>query len=228
MSLFNVTNIFVGSDATYGMQSWDPTLFLGNPNFVLVKNVGNSYLFRYLFQDANVFLNDDFDYASIKDGGWLYFSPMELEGKGTGLALISSGFPQSGSQSLMIAGQRTNGSYYSNWIYRQLKIQETSDVTLSFYMNATISSNYDYMAVVVSDRSWNNKIFFATPNLQSDSQMVDLPSNVGLFKLDLSQIWSEKYNSTLPSSIYLEVQITDFDGIKDVGFIGNLTMRNNG
>ena len=50
MRRFNATHVYVGSKATYqwmGNTKWDPTLFLGNPNFKLVKNVGNAYLFKF-------------------------------------------------------------------------------------------------------------------------------------------------------------------------------------
>ena len=56
MQHFNITDVYVG----YGVSAvnnyeyqWNPKLFLGNPNFELVKNFGNAYLFQVNYTNSN-------------------------------------------------------------------------------------------------------------------------------------------------------------------------------
>jgi hypothetical protein len=81
------------------------------------------------------------------------------------------------------------------------------------------------MAIIISDELWKNKVYLTTPNLHPSENMIKLSAPQGFFTFNLSQIWREKFDSTLPNSIHLEIQIADFDGIRDVGFIDYITIR---
>jgi hypothetical protein len=54
MKHLNITDIYVGSGVSafddYEYQ-WNPKLLLGNPNFKLLKNFGNAYLFQFNYTD---------------------------------------------------------------------------------------------------------------------------------------------------------------------------------
>jgi hypothetical protein len=56
MQHFNITNVYVGWGSSmvnnYEYQ-WNPMLFLDNPNFQLVKNFGNAYLFQVNYTNPN-------------------------------------------------------------------------------------------------------------------------------------------------------------------------------
>jgi len=230
---FNVSHVFVGSQAVHilGPQTfiessrWNPRLLLGNPNFELIKNIGNAYLFAFTYTDPNVFFYDDFEYPNISEGVWHFFVPKELEGNGTGHALLSSDYAPHGARSFMITAEKSRGLYYANWVYRKIYLWDASNITLSFYMNATTSSPYDFVAVIVSDDSWDKKLYFASPNLHPWEEMIKLSASQGLFTFNLSQIWRERFSSALTTSVYIEVQIVDFDGIKDSGFVDYITIR---
>ena len=86
MKLLNITDIFVGSSAMVGTPSWDPTLFLGNPNFALIKNIGTSYLFKLLYHDSATFLVIILITLTLRDGGWSYYVPPDIKNNGIGLA----------------------------------------------------------------------------------------------------------------------------------------------
>jgi hypothetical protein len=56
MQHFNITNVYVGSGVSASddwEHQWNPELFLGNPNFELVKNFGNAYLFQFNYTNPN-------------------------------------------------------------------------------------------------------------------------------------------------------------------------------
>lgn len=223
--VMNGSYIFTGSRAVYGYTQWDATLFLGNPNFKLVKRVGNSYLFKILSTDYELVFRDDFEYGNLTDENWIFYIPKECKGNGTGYAILSSEYASHGAYSLMITAQKTRGWYYANWVYRKVRLPETANTTLSFHMNSNCSSSCDFMAIIISDELWENKVYFTTPSLHPSEDMIKLSAPQGSFQFNLSQIWHEKFNSTLPNLIYIEIQIADFDGIRDVGFVDYITIR---
>jgi hypothetical protein len=56
MQRFNITDVYVGSGVSASddwEHQWNPKLFLGNPNFKLVKNFGNAYLFQFNYTNPN-------------------------------------------------------------------------------------------------------------------------------------------------------------------------------
>lgn len=221
----NGSYIFTGSRAAYGCTQWDAALFLGNPNFKLVKRVGNSYLFKILSTDPELIFRDDFEYGNLTDEKWVFYVPKECKGNGTGYAILSSEYASHGAYSLMITAQKTRGWYYANWVYKKVRLRETANNTLSFHINSNCSSSYDFMAIIISDELWENKVYFTTPSFHLSEEMIKLSEPQGFFQFNLSRIWREKFNSNLPNLIYLEIQIADFDGIRDVGFIDYITIR---
>ena len=144
---------------------------------------------------------------------------------GTGQILLSSTNAPRGTQSLMITATKSKESYYSNGVYRNIYLWNTTNANLSFYLNATTSSPYDFVALIVSDQSWSNKIYFASPNLIPSENMIKLPTANGFFKFNLSQAWEDLFNSSLPTSIYIVIQVTDVDGITDTGYVDYIALR---
>jgi hypothetical protein len=56
MKHFNITDVYVGSGVSaFGdwEHQWNPELFLNNPNFELVKNFGNAYLFQLNYMNLS-------------------------------------------------------------------------------------------------------------------------------------------------------------------------------
>jgi hypothetical protein len=59
MKHFNITDVYVGSGVSASgdwVHRWNPELFIGNPNFKLVKNFGNAYLFQVNYTNQNTSL----------------------------------------------------------------------------------------------------------------------------------------------------------------------------
>ncbi len=222
---FDTDYIFIGSTAMAGTAKWDATMFLGNPHFKVVKKVGNSYLIEILSTDPGLVFREDFEYGNLADGDWIYHVAGECVGNGTGQAVISSQYAKHGTSSFMMTAKKTRGWYYANWIYRKVLLPRTVNATLSFYVDANCSSSYDFIAIIISDELWKNKVYLTTPNLHPSENMIQLSAPREFFTFNLSQIWHEKFNSTLPNSIYLEIQMADFDGIRDVGFVDYIVIR---
>lgn len=222
---FDTDYIFIESTAMAGRAKWDATMFSGNPNFKIVKKVGDSYLIEVLSTHPGLILRDDFEYDNLTERGWIYHVAKECQGNGTGQALISLQYAKHGTSSLMMTAKKTRDWYYANWIYRRVLLPRTANATLSFYIDSICSSSYDFMAIIISDELWKNKVYLTTPNLHPSENMIKLSAPQGFFTFNLSQIWHEKFNSTLPKVIYLEIQIADFDGIRDVGFADRILLR---
>jgi hypothetical protein len=85
MNHFNITYVFVGSGVSAmdgGIHKWNPKLFLGNPNFKLVKNFGDAYLFQYSYTNndavfiSNIYRNQSLVFTTPK--GVQRIMPMPL------------------------------------------------------------------------------------------------------------------------------------------------------
>ncbi|MCW4031134.1 MAG: hypothetical protein NWE80_02085, partial [Candidatus Bathyarchaeota archaeon] len=234
MKHFNITNIYAGS----GVSSWDgwkhkwnPKLFLGNPNFKYIKNFGNSYLFEFNYTDSNIVFLDDFEHALWYENGWQTY----YGGNGIGNVKITTNFGYNGSRCLKITTQAVYTPLewrYARQVFREIFVQKNSDVTLSFYLNATEGFHNklpfnDTFAVFVSNVYRNQSLVFTTPNgVYKDYAYATLleDGSEGSFCFDLSTRWREKFNSSFPNPFILEFVNYDFDGIENVAYIDNITV----
>jgi hypothetical protein len=218
MKQSNISHMFIGSSALFGHHSWDPLLFLGNPNFKLLKNIGASYLFGVNVKDPDTHLifMDNFECCDLNITGWkMGTSPSE----GFGYANITTERSYDGVASVKISAKSLDeGFWYS--IYRKIYVPITSNVVLSFYVDA--ANGFDAMdtfMVIVSDLSWTRQLFFAAIPNRADTSVVVLPMLQGYFQFDISGLWQEIHNSTLPTSFYLQAFNYDTDGIENVAYI---------
>jgi hypothetical protein len=108
-------------------------------------------------------------------------------------------------------------------------VQNNSDVTLSFYLNATEGFHgKDTFAVFVSNVYRNQSMIIATPNSVYESYVhaISLGRSEGYFEFkgsnSLSTLWRQMFNSSLPSTFILELVNLDFDGINNIAYIGNI------
>jgi len=229
MKHFNITHVFIGCyTSIFEMykHKWDPQPFLQNPNFDLVRKVGNAYLFAFSYKYPEVAFQDDFEYESPAEAGWEFYVAKESEGIGFGEATISSNHAYHGRKSLMITAKRDKEGYYFCWAYKQVCVWDTSNVTLSFYLNATsgFNNDLDHSAVIVADTSWQREITISTPYANISSEYMKLPDLQGFFEFNLSEIWYQRYNSTLPNDFCICLQNFDGDGIENIVFLDYITM----
>jgi hypothetical protein len=232
MKRFNITNIFVASGVgawdNWGHR-WNPKLFLGNPNFKFIKNFGDAYLFQFNYTNPNIVFFDDFEHANWNETGWQAY----FDGNGLGNVTITS-FRYNDSRRMKITAQAIYTS--SEWqrtsrVLREIFVQNYSDVTLSFYLNATEGFHKklpfnDTFAVFVSNIYRNQSLVFTTPNgiFKDYSSAIVLNGSDGSFSFDLSSEWREKFSSSLPSTFILEFVNYDFDGVKNVAYVDNITV----
>jgi uncharacterized membrane protein YgdD (TMEM256/DUF423 family) len=228
MKHFNVTDIYVGSGVSSFDDSeycWDPNLFLGNPNFVLVKNFGNAYLFQFNYTNPNIVFLDNFEEAHWYDDGWQTYN----YGNGISNVTIATNSGCSSGRCLKITAQAVIEP--SEWmdgrdVSREIFVQNNSDVNLSFYLNATEGfHDEDTLAVFISNAYRNQSMIIATPNsiFENYTNTISLNSSEGSFgPYNLSAYWSKEFNSSLPSTFILELVDVDFDGIPNVAYVGNI------
>lgn len=233
MKHFNITHVYVGSSATAHemyKHKWNPQLFLQNPNFDLVRKVGNAYLFAFSYKYAEVAFQDDFEYYSATETGWEFYVAKEFEGTGFGEATISLDHAYHGNKSLMITAEKKDQEgYYVCWVYKKVHVWDTSNVTLSFYLNATsgFNANLDHSAVIVADTSWQRAITISTPYANISSDYIELPDFQDFFKFNLGETWYQKYDSALPTDFYICLQNFDADGIENIVFFDYITLACN-
>jgi hypothetical protein len=231
MHYWNISYVFVGHIAhtSANPPQWVPELFLGNPNFKLVKNFGDSYLFKVEDINPNVIFMDDFEYVRWNQNLWKDYS----WGKGLGNATISDSNGSSGTKQLEITAQAMpiSGQWelqYSYRVERNIYVASNStEVTLSFYLNALKGfSGNDTLAMVIADTKHTQRIVLTTPNgiYPNYPGVTVLNSNEGMFSYNLSEMWQNRFNSSLPQDFILQIVNYDFDGVPNVAYVDNVTI----
>jgi hypothetical protein len=230
MKHFNITDIYVGSGVSpfdNSVYQWNPELFLGNPNFELVKNYGNAYLFQFNYTNSNIVFQDNFEHANWDDYGWQSYA----FGNGVSNVTIATESGDNSGRYLKITAQVIPDPW--EWMYgvnvsREIYVQNNSDVTLSFYLNATEGFHgKDTFAVFVSNVYRNQSMIIATPNsvYENYTNTIPLGSSEGAFgPYSLSTYWRQMFDSSLPSTLILELVNLDFDGIPNVAYVSNITV----
>jgi hypothetical protein len=229
MQHWNISHVFVGTRVVYwvfGNLGWNSELFLGNPNFKLVKNFGDAYLFKLEEYDPDIVFLDDFEYTIWSRNGW----QSDSFGNGLGNVTVTTDSGYNGSRCLRITAQSVPKVQewelkYAYWISRKIFVLNNSDVTLSFYLDATEGfSGNDTFAVLISDFEHGQSIVITTPNGVYDgaASAITTDRRQGLFSYNLTRKWQQLFNSSLPRSFVLQLVNYDFDGIKNVAYIDNI------
>jgi hypothetical protein len=231
MKSFNITYVYVGSAATYWWvkdYKWLPELFLGNPNFELVKKVGDACLFKVLYKNSSLVFQDDFEHESWYDYGWN--SAHGYDDHGLGNITLAEDFGNHSQKCLKITAQAvyTVATWkYAQYVWRQFFVPNDSDVQLSFDFNAAEGFHgKDTFAVVISNIYGNQSIILTTPNgtYANYTNSVSLEKFEGSWSSDLTALWNQKFNSSFPASFFLEFVNYDFDGVQNVVYIDNVNV----
>jgi hypothetical protein len=231
MKSFNITHVYVGSAATYYWAKnykWLPELFLGNPNFELVKEVGDAYLFKVLYKDPSLVFTDNFEHESWYDYGWN--SGHDYDGHGLGNVTLAKDFRNHSQKCLKIASQAVYTVSiwkYAQYVWRQFFVPNDSDVRLSFDFNASEGFHgKDTFAVVISNAYGNQSVILTTPNgtYANYTNSVSMGKFDGSWSSDLTALWNQKFNSSFPASFFLEFVNYDFDGVQNVVYIDNVNV----
>ena len=231
MRNLNVTHIFVGADVVHTVPQspkWEPELFLGNPNFGIVKNFNTSYLFLIKNYDSPVAFLDDFEYPNWEQNAW----QNNCTGYGLGNVTIANAGAL-GSRNLVITAQAvpTVSQFelkYTNWVGREIYVNSNLDTELSFDLDATEGfKGNDTFALLISNGNQSQALVITTPNgiFQSYSNALILNGYQGSFSFDLSEMWQKAYHTSLPSTLVLNLVNYDFEGTRNVAHIDNITFN---
>ena len=218
----NITHVFVGSTISPGHARWDPQLFLGNPNFRTVRNIGNAYLFQVKdHPNPNDIFVSDFEQGDINADGW-NSSTSSLEGSGS-VNLVQTN-DASWPYSLKISAQRVRSEFWCS-IFRRVYLPTDDTIFLSFHVNLTEGfDKTDNLLIIVADSNWTSKLFFNTLPSRKLTSSTILPMTNGNFTVNLSERWSEVYNSSLPKSLYLQISNVDTDGVQNVAYVDTVKL----
>ncbi|MDH5792997.1 MAG: hypothetical protein OEZ18_00330 [Candidatus Bathyarchaeota archaeon] len=238
MKELGIGYIYIGSESSMGTwplneaseknRKWDPLVFLSNPNFNLIKKVGNAYLFEVLYKKPEVVYEDSFEYTNVYDMGWVHINVEGCQFKGSGYVSTNSTYSCNGAHNLVITAKNEGGLLYANEIYRKIYVWDISNVTLSFYINATDGySPPDVLCICIYDTLWNKSICFATPNslYARDNSTTVLPASLGNFSYNISNIWQKIYSTMLPTTFFITIRNIDFDCIENIGHIGDISVK---
>jgi hypothetical protein len=208
---FQITHIFVGSDAIkyWGKikleedPKWDPALFLGNPNFKLVKNVGNSYLFNFSYLDSNIVFIESFESLNLTQMGWDF---AEIEKGNYNFTIVKDGKNNNLLRAVVVRNESSRW-LYSCSISRKVYLWSSINVTMSFYLNASNVAPPNTVSVSVSDPYRKRHITFATPSILYTDQtnVITLTNNCGNFSYNISYIWEKVFNEPLPNTVIVEL-----------------------
>jgi hypothetical protein len=209
---------------------WRPELFLGNPNFGIVKKIGNAYLFKFLYMNSSSVFQDDFEHESWYDYGW----NSGYDGNGVGNVTLAENYANLSQKCLKITAQAIYTIWaqsYARYVQRQFFVPNDSDVTLSFDYNATQGfHSTDTFAVLVSNISRNQSLILTNSKgiyaNYTNSILLDKPEgHCELSGLNsLSSLWLDRFNSTFPTSFYLEFLNYDRDGVENIVYIDNVNV----
>jgi hypothetical protein len=238
MAQLNITHVYVGANSSSGTwpldiesyenRKWNPLVFLSNPSFKLIKRMGAAYLFRVLYGNPEVVYEDSFEYTNVYNMGWSVINANGCQFKGSGNVSTNSSYAYNGTHNLVITAKNKGGLFYANGIYRAIYVWNTSSVTLSFYINATTGfTPPDTLSISIYNTSWNQSICFTTPKpsyVEYNSTVV-LPTSVGHFSYNISDIWRIAYNATLPKIFFITIQNVDFDCIENIGYVDDILVK---
>jgi len=229
MKQFNITNIYVGAGVSSyesAKHRWGPLLFLGNPNFDVVKNLGNAYLFQCNYVDANLIFFDDFEREDWEKYGW----QTQYYGNGLGNVEIASGFGYNSQRSLRISTQAmytVSKWKYGRSISRVIFVPNSTDVTFSFYLRAIEGFHgKDTFAVVISNIYHNQTVIVTTPGgvYEGYANAKTLSGFEDVFSVNLSESWRQLFSSSLPNTLVFELVNWDIDGIKNVAYLDDVVV----
>jgi hypothetical protein len=225
----SISHVFVGSDAAYWWfqrQKWNPMLFLGNPNFKLVKNFGQAYLFQFNYAYPYTVFFDDFEHKRWDEDGWRAYS----YGSGIGNVTVTNSSAHSLGGCLKMTSQVSYTATelkYASYIQREIFVQNDSDIRFSFHLSANEGfGGKDTFAVMVSNVYRNQTVMATTPNgiFENYAHAALLNSSEGFFSIDLSTLWTRAYDTYPPSHLVLELVNYDTDGIKNVAYVDSITI----
>jgi len=224
-SNLSISHVYVGSNGAYWWfkkHKWDHSLFLGNPNFKLVKNFGDAYLFQFNYTSPHTVFFDDFEHKQWDEDGWRAY----FYGNGVTNVTITNSSGQGSGQCLKMTSQASytiSETKCASYIEREIFVENNSDITLSFRLNASEGFHgKDTFAAIVSNVYRNQSVIIATPNGVFQDYAHTTPLNGTSF--DLSAMWHKAYDSSLPTDLILEFVNYDTDGIKNVAYVDDVTV----
>ncbi len=197
----------------------------------MVKKIGDAFLFEVAYKKPNVVFEESFEYENIFNMGWEFQETEENLNNGTGyLNTTFSKYVYDGQRSAVITAKKDAGVFYADWMYRKVYVWNASNIDFCFYINASEGFHPpDGVSIYIYDQSWERCVRFMTPDqpFSGNESTILLQKSVGFFKFNLSRIWVQRYNSTLPTAFFVVIQNVDFDGTENIAYIDHIRVEVN-
>ena len=215
MDEFGITHIFIGSRAVqqWGITEcpenpkWDAMLFLANPNFELIKNIGDTYLFRIVNENPDIVFQENFEDLDLTERGW---HVAEIGNGSYNFTIIEDGY--SGNMLMVVAKK----GEFSRWLYscllsRKVYLWNSEDVELAFDFNASCIEPPSTISISIFDADHEQYLSFATPSTLhgNHSFITELLSDHGNLNLNISDIWEGIFDEHLPHVAIIELAVVD-------------------
>jgi hypothetical protein len=113
------------------------------------------------------------------------------------------------------------------YLSKEILVPDNSSIALSFYLNATQNfNNGNTFAIIISNIFYDQTIVMATPHgiydAYANAKILDRLE--GSFNYNLSTLWRQFFNASLPRDFFLQLAIWNFDGMKSVAYVDNITV----
>jgi hypothetical protein len=231
MKYHNITHIFIGSSAVswnIGNVEWNARFLIDNPNFKLIKNIGNSYLFKVLYESPEKVFQDTFNYENLTENRWTTYVPPELLEAGSGEASCYNEYAN--NTSLRFTAQKNHdASFYWCSIYKDVHIGEyhfPHNIKLRFLIK--LASGYcqnDGLQVIISSLNWKQQAYLVTSrNLPVKQELSFTINQDGIGEFNLSEIWESLYGIPLPNDFHLQLANCDTDSIQNLAYVSDISI----
>ena len=233
MKQLNITHIFIGSKASFwwtGDHKWYARFFLDNPNFGLVRNIGEAYLFEVLCKDPGTVFQDNFNYSNLSDHRWKVCVPEQFLNAGIGSASCTT-LELRGESCLEINIQKyRNASSYWYSIVKDVYLGDyagaTNNIMIRFYVK--LDSNFcskDALMIIISSGDWQQQLCFSTCKSNGCKQENFIPINPhGFNEFNLSKSWISIHGTLPPNAFHLQIACQDADGVENVAYVDNISI----
>ena len=208
---FHITHVFVGGPHFPGRPDWDGLGLWSNPNFKLLKKVGDAYVFEIVSYDPYKMFYDGFEGYGLVDRGW------RITEMGLGDCEVIDGFYYApGRRGLLIHVQKADqgSSCYTVILSKEVVVWRTKDLFLSFFLNMSDLDPGDGVRICIWSPDLSRRIAICNPGSWMEYQNCTFPilDHTGYYTINVSSLWLSCFNSDLPMRFFLTISCDDCDG----------------
>jgi hypothetical protein len=115
------------------------------------------------------------------------------------------------------------GSISVVWFYRMVYLPaEAGNVELSLYLDSlTDFPDYDGFSLIICNEDFTRQLFISTWNRTDALRLFNTP---GFYEIDLSSLWFNRFNASLPRRFFLQAEVYDSSETENFFFVDSLNV----